>query len=265
MKKPDLQSELELIIKQMGSVAVAVSGGIDSMTLAHIVQRKLGKSALMFHALSPAVPKEATERVKAHAKDGGWRLQLINANEMQDPSYLENPVNRCFFCKTNLYSRIAHFTSELIVSGTNSDDLNDFRPGLEAAKTFQVRHPFVEVGINKKEIRAIAAGLGLNDIKSLPAAPCLSSRIETGLRVTNEKLVLIDNVERLLTMELGIGTIRCRITHPGVVIELEETLLQKVSHDLQLKVDDTLRLHGYPGNTSYVLYRQGSAFLREQL
>ena len=107
--------------------------------------------------------------------------------------------------------------------------------------------------------------MGLNDIKSLPAAPCLSSRIETGLRVTNEKLVLIDDVERLLTMELGTGTIRCRITHHGVVIELEEALLQKVSRNLQFKIDGALRLHGFPGDTRYVLYRQGSAFLRDQL
>ena len=265
MKSADFQKKIASILMHMESVAIAVSGGVDSMTLAHIAKRTLNVSVTMFHALSPAVPREATERIERHAKNAGWQLELINANEMQDPNYLENPVNRCFFCKSNLYSRIAQFTSQPILSGTNLDDLSDFRPGLEAAKDFEVRHPFVEANIGKRDIRLIAEDLGLDDIKQLPAAPCLSSRIETGLHVTNEKLMLIDSVERLLQEEFGLGIIRCRVKRVGIVIELEETLLNKLDGNLRKRVDNLVGIYGHNKGVEYSSYKQGSAFLREKL
>jgi uncharacterized protein len=263
MRKSSLQPKLETILDEIGSVAVAVSGGVDSMTLAHVAHKRLGCAATMFHALSPAVPDEATQRILAHSDENGWHLEMINANEMQDPRYLENPLNRCFFCKTNLYSRISNFTSKVIISGTNLDDLNDFRPGLEAAQNFRVRHPFVESAITKNEIRSIAFDLGLHDVSDLPAAPCLSSRIETGLRVTNEKLKLIDDVERLLKKELGPQTVRCRLKHSGVLVELEEDTLSTINHKLREKVDILLEIHGIEQSVNYALYRQGSAFIRD--
>jgi uncharacterized protein len=128
-----------------------------------------------------------------------------------------------------------------------------------------VRHPFVEANIGKQNIRLIAEDLALDDIKQLPAAPCLSSRIETGLYVTNEKLMLIDNVERLLKDELGLGIIRCRIKSVGIVIELEETLLNKVDCNLRKRVDNLVRIYGHKKVVEYSLYKQGSAFLREKL
>ena len=105
----------------------------------------------------------------------------------------------------------------------------------------------------------------MDDIKQLPAAPCLSSRIETGLHVTNEKLMLIDSVERLLKEEFGLGIIRCRVKSVGIVIELEETLLNKVDCNLRQKVDNLVRIHGHNKGVEYSSYKQGSAFLREKL
>ena len=126
-----------------------------------------------------------------------------------------------------------------------------------------MRHPFVEANIGKQNIRLIAKDLGLDDIKELPAAPCLSSRIETGLYVTNEKLVLIDDVERLLREEFGPGIIRCRVKRVGIVIELEETLLNKVDCNLRKRVDNLIKTYGYSKDVEYSSYQQGSAFLRE--
>jgi pyridinium-3,5-biscarboxylic acid mononucleotide sulfurtransferase len=135
-------------------VAIAVSGGIDSITLAMVARQS--SDAEMFHAVSPAVPAEATMRVRRLAHERGWKLKTFDAGEFDNTDYRTNPVNRCFHCKTSLYSSIRQRTRSLIVSGTNLDDLADYRPGLTAAKVFGVRHPYVEIGINKSEIRSIA-------------------------------------------------------------------------------------------------------------
>ena len=123
---------LERVIEQIGPVTVAVSGGVDSMTLAVVAHRVLGDSATMVHAVSPAVPVKATERVERYARREGWRLESIDAGELLDARYVANPVNRCYFCKMNLYSAIALLAGAgtTVVSGANSDDLGDFRPGL---------------------------------------------------------------------------------------------------------------------------------------
>ncbi len=126
---------LDAVLGAIGEVAVAVSGGVDSMTLAVVAGRRLGRGAEMLHAVSPAVPPEASARVRAYAAREGWRLEVIDAGEFADPDYLKNPANRCFFCKANLYGTIATRTAATICSGTNLDDLADWRPGLEAAKS----------------------------------------------------------------------------------------------------------------------------------
>jgi uncharacterized protein len=220
--------------------------------------------AVMYHALSPAVPGDASARVRRHAAAAGWRLEVINAGEMADPRYLENPVNRCFFCKTNLYSRIAGLTELTIASGTNTDDLGDYRPGLEAARAHQVRHPYVEADLAKADVRRLARELGLDDLAELPAAPCLSSRIETGLAVTAGRLALVEAVEAALRDGLGSGTIRCRVREAGVVVELEPGFLSRLDAGHRARVDAVLRDHGHEGGASYESYRMGSAFLRER-
>ena len=177
---------LDRVLTAIGPAGVAVSGGVDSTTLAVVAHRRFPERSSMVHAVSPAVPPEATARVRELARDEGWDLKVIDAGEFQDPDYLANPVNRCFFCKTNLYGTMRRHVSGVLVSGTNLDDLGDYRPGLEAAKRHGVRHPYVEAEIDKAGVRALARHLGLGALAELPAAPCLSSRVETGIACPTE-------------------------------------------------------------------------------
>jgi len=202
-------------------LAIAVSGGVDSMTLAHVASRHSRTQATMYHAASPAVPASARQRVESHAAAHGWRLVIVDAAELSDPRYRANPIDRCYFCKTHLYDRVAAATADTIVSGTNVDDLSDFRPGLRAASERGVVHPFVEARIDKAGVYAIASALGLADLERLPAQPCLSSRVETGIAIDAADLAFIDAVESRLAQSIGRETtLRCRLTHAGVVIEL---------------------------------------------
>jgi uncharacterized protein len=257
---------LDAVLDGIGEVAVAVSGGVDSMTLASAAQRRLGARAAMIHAVSPAVPPEATARVRALAAEEGWRLEIIDAGEFADPDYLKNPANRCFFCKTNLYGAIAARSVATIASGTNLDDLGDYRPGLEAAKTYAVRHPYVEAGIDKAGVRALARHMGLTKLAELPAAPCLSSRIETGMRVTAERLRLIHAVERLIDDQLRPRTVRCRLFQAGVTIQLDPDALAWIVSGggarLRRMVEDLLADDGQKAPVRYEPYRMGSAFHR---
>lgn len=251
----------------MQQVAVAVSGGVDSLTLAYVAYQRLGVNAAMFHAASPAVPPEATERTRRYAKKFGWNLKVIDAGEFSDPEYLANPVNRCFFCKSNLYAAIARHSHQIIVSGTNSDDLADFRPGLQAAEKFRVRHPYVEVRIDKMLVRAIADAFHLEEIAELPASPCLSSRIETGIRVESQQLGLVHSVEKLVNRSLVAKTVRCRIRQNGLVIELDEGTYERMmtgqNEALQNEIEQLGAARGYLGKAQFARYRMGSAFLRD--
>ena len=262
----DAIEALDGVLASIGEVAVAVSGGVDSMTLAFVAGRRLALSATMVHAVSPAVPPEATERVRCYARKEHWRLELIDAGEFSDPNYLRNPANRCFFCKTNLYGAIAGRTGATIISGTNVDDLGDFRPGLKAAEEHGVRHPYVEAGLCKAEVRALARHHRLVDLAELPAAPCLSSRLETGLRVTPEALDLVHAVETLISRALTPRTVRCRVFHDGVRIQLDPEGLARLrapsSADIRCAIEGLVQARGEARQISYEPYRMGSAFHR---
>lgn len=262
MPEPDLRA----LLSGMGPLAVAVSGGVDSLTLATLAHEALGPAAAMFHATSPAVPEDATARVLRMAAEFGWALEVIDAGEFADPNYRANPVDRCFFCKMNLYGAIRGRTDRLIVSGTNLDDLGEYRPGLEAARTEGVRHPFVEAGIDKNGVRTLAGALGLGEIAELPASPCLSSRVETGIAIESGTLTMIDQTERLLRHALSPRTIRCRVRRSGVVIELDQDALARIDpateQDLRALVQDAVRASGRTYAVSFAPYRNGSAFLR---
>jgi len=166
-------------------------------------------------------------------------------------------VNRCFFCKSNLYGTIADLSRGTIASGTNIDDLGDFRPGLEAAQDWQVVHPYVEAGVDKSAIYALASRLGLSDLAALPAQPCLASRVETGIAVDAGDLAFVDHVETLLRADLGqSATVRCRITHAGVIVETEG---EAPPASIAAACRDNGRV--YLGHRPY---RRGAAFLRSQ-
>ena len=125
-----------------------------------------------------------------------WNLTITDAGELADPRYRSNPVDRCYFCKSNLYDRIRQLTKAPIASGANLDDLDDYRPGLVAARERDVVHPFVEAGFSKSAVRWLARLMMLEDLADLPAQPCLSSRIETAIEVREEDLAFIDAAER---------------------------------------------------------------------
>jgi len=258
-------TELGAILREMRAVTVAVSGGVDSLTLAVQAHRLLGARATLAHAVSPAVPPEATERVRELAAREGWRLLVFDAGEFADPNYLGNPVDRCFFCKGHLYDAIAARTDSQIVSGTNTDDLGEYRPGLVAARKHGVRHPYVEAGMDKRAVRRLAAELGLGSISSLPASPCLSSRVETAIPIETDVLAAIHAVERLVASALDPRTVRCRVRSAGIVIELDGEALQRtdqcVRDALAGKIRPLLpaRLAGQP--VGFTAYRTGSAFV----
>jgi uncharacterized protein len=237
------------------SLAIAVSGGVDSLTLAHVAHG--ATRARMIHAVSPAVPAAATERVRRHAAAEGWQLDLVDAGEFGDPRYRANPVNRCYFCKRSLYGTVRALAEGPVASGTNTDDLSDFRPGLAAAEEMQVVHPFVEAGIGKAGIYAMARELGLTDIAALPAQPCLASRIETDLPVEPADLAFVETAEARLQARLGAGTVlRCRITHLGVILELPEDAAPEAAADIAALCAAEGR--AFLGTRPY---RQGAAFL----
>ena len=254
-----MSDALTRVLNDIGEVAIAVSGGVDSMTLAEFAHRT-AVPATMFHAVSPAVPGHATDRVRRHAAARGWDLQVVGAGEFDDPDYVANPVNRCYFCKSNLYSRLRAATDAVICSGTNLDDLGDFRPGLTAAAERDVRHPFVEASIDKNGVRALARSLGLDDVADLPAQPCLSSRVETGIAIDAEALALVDRIERRLTGLLGPGDIRCRVTRQGLRIELPSERIDAFRPLDRRMIEAEIVASGHR-LAGIAPYRRGSAFV----
>ncbi len=255
-------------LRAMGEVAIAVSGGVDSMTLAVVAHRALGTAARMFHAVSPAVPAEATMRVRRFASREKWSLEVLDAGEFRDERYRTNPVDRCYHCKSNLYGAIARRTETPILSGTNADDLGDYRPGLGAARTYRVRHPYVETGIDKAGVRAIARLLELRDLAELPAAPCLASRIETGLRIKPSILGAVHATEQLLGRQLAPRVVRCRVRQAGITIELDPDTLEALTSEqrqaLAQQVEKVFQGIDLNRIVHFARYRMGSAFLREQ-
>ncbi|MEE8272653.1 MAG: adenine nucleotide alpha hydrolase [Alphaproteobacteria bacterium] len=260
----DRVASVRAVLADIGDVAIAVSGGVDSMTLAYLAHRALPGRSTMFHATSPAVPPEAGARVRRYARRHGWALRVVSAGEFDDPDYLRNPVDRCFFCKTNLYGAIARHSDATLASGTNLDDLGDYRPGLEAARRHGVRHPWVEAGIDKRGVRAIARSCGLEDLADLPAAPCLSSRLETGIAVSAPALAFVHRVERLVAEEIEPLTVRCRVRHDGTAVELDPESLGRLRSaagaSLRAAVARLSERHGYGAAVRFEPYRMGSAF-----
>ncbi len=231
-RRPDAGDALERLAAVLADIpdrVVACSGGVDSLVLATVAASSAG-STRVAHTATPAVPGDATARVVDHAARRGWHLDVVRSGEFDDERYLANPTERCYFCKSNLYDAIAALVavdvaadagSPTILSGANTDDLGEYRPGLDAAAERSVRHPFVEAGIGKAGIRAIARHLGLAEA-DLPASPCLASRLYTGTRVTASRLRAVEAGEALVRERTGLGVVRCRVREQAVLVEVPD-------------------------------------------
>jgi uncharacterized protein len=225
--------------------AVACSGGVDSLTLATVAHRAHPGSTLVVHSVTPAVPAAATARVLAAADAEGWDLRLVRSGEFDDDRYLANPVDRCYTCKTHLYDSMADVVvavpgTHTPLSGANVDDLGEYRPGLRAAAEHGVRHPYVEVGATKADVRALARDLGL-DCAELPAAPCLASRLYTGTAVTPARLHAVEVGEAVLTARTGVAVVRCRLRGGDVRIEVGDADRARVTGDVVAAVLAAMR------------------------
>ncbi len=256
---------LAALLGELTPVKIAVSGGVDSMTLAILAGRTLADGAAMFHAVSPAVPPAATRRVEDTARREGWNLRLLDAGEFEDEDYRRNPYRRCYHCKKNLYASLAENIPGAILSGANLDDMDDFRPGLQAADEHSVRHPFVDCRLDKAAIRRICLALGYPEIARLPAAPCLSSRVQTGLRIEAGVLAFVDRVESSLRDVMQPSAVRCRVRAHEIAVELDPTSLSGLStqdaDSWRRRIRAMAAPLDLPAEIRFQPYRMGSAFV----
>ena len=251
-------TQLQSIFSEMDRALVAYSGGIDSTLVAKVAFDVLGDKSLAVTANSPSLMPEDFDDAKSQAVEMGIAHQVVETHEMDNEQYTSNPVNRCYFCKSELHDTLRPLADELgyeyVVDGLNADDLQDYRPGIEAAKERGVRSPLAEVGITKLEVRELSKQLGL-PWWDKPSQPCLSSRFPYGELITTEKLHRVGRAERYMR-DLGYRNLRVRSDGETAKIELmPDAIIGFVSKvDLPTLVKDfqalgftyvTLDLEGY--------------------
>lgn len=263
MKKSTLYKlkKLKKILEQMGSCLVAYSGGVDSSLLLKVARDTLGANVLAVTAFSETYPKQELSQAQKIAKDFGVRHLVIKTKEYNNPNFKRNPLNRCYYCKSELFYRLKNIARKnnlnYILDGSNVDDIYDFRPGELAKHRFGVRSPLREAGFKKKDIRSLSKGLNLATWDK-PSLACLASRFPYGTKIDRKRLMDIDKAERFIR-SLGIRQVRVR--HHGELarIEVDKKDIPLLIKNYQRPITDYLKKLGYNYITlDLVGYRTGS-------
>ena len=230
-------SKLREYFSNFDSALVTFSGGVDSTVLAKAAHEALGRRAAALTAASPSLAAGELEEARALATRIGIQHLVVSTREIENPNYVSNPANRCFFCKTELFALASEVAREknfsIVVEGTHPDDLTGPRPGLQAARAHGVKSPFLELGIGKSEIRDIAREWGLPNWDK-PALACLSSRFPTGISITVERLGQVDRCEQAIRA-LGFSQVRAR--YHGKM-----TRIKLLPADIQKTLDPTIQM-----------------------